>query len=259
MAEIKRGLIHVKPQRLDLMAGGKRRLGSLPLTDGHWGPWLPPPKDQQVNGVEVFDCVSHGTLKAVEILQNHEFGVKNDYSQRFLARMTGTQIYRGNDPGTVAQFLKNKGCTLEQDWTQKNILTFEQFYSAIPWNVQLLALNFCDEFNFGHQWITDVSQRNLMEQLKYSPLGVGVHAWQYDTEREVYVDPDKIPAEHYVVLYDYVPNYYWLVFDSYSQEIKRLDWNYPFEMVKGYTIHRQIVDERFWVKFLVGIRALLGL
>lgn len=255
-----RGLLKVAPTSTDLKKGSKRRLGGGPLTDGHWAKWLPVPKDQQPTlGVEPNDCVSHGTLKAVEILQNFLFSQKNDYSERFLAKMTGTDVLNGNDPNTVAQFLKNKGCALEADWPQSTATSFQGFYANIPQSIQTLALDFVDEFAFGHEWVTDTSQSSLMEALKFSPLGVGVYAWQPGNETGFYVNPMDLPAEHYVTLYDYEANYYWLVYDSYVQEIKKLAWNFPFEMVKRYTLQREIVDERWFVVFLKQIRSILGL
>lgn len=254
-----RGLITIRPKRRDLVAGSKRRLGSVPITDGHWAQWLPAPKDQQINGVEPNDCVSHGTLKAVEILLAQELGEQKDYSERFLAKMTGTDTQLGNDPNTVAQFLKNKGCVLESEWpTTTAITSFAGFYSDIPIPVQDLAQIFVDEFAFGHEWLYDTSAYAIMDALKYSPLGAGVYAWQQNMQTGYYDNPGNLPAEHYVTIYDYEANNYWLAFDSYAQEVKKLAWDFPFSQMKKYTIHRQIIDDTAWGKFLAFIHSMFG-
>lgn len=253
------GLKRVTPHRLDLVKGSKRRLGGLPLTDGHWAAWLPAPKDQQINGVEPNDCVSHATLKCVQILQAQEYGEHNDYSERFLAKMTGTDEKGGNDPNTVAQFLKNNGCVLEADWpTAPSITSFQQFYADIPAPTQTLAKAFVAEFQYGHEWLLDTSPASIMNALHYSPLSVGVYAWQPNQITGYYENPNKFAAEHDICLYDFVANNYWLVFDTYAQEIKKLAWDFPFEMVKKHTLHRQIVDDRWWAIFLRQFKALLN-
>ncbi len=255
-----KGLISVEPKRLDLVAGGKRRLGSVPLTDGHWAPYLPPPKDQRTfNGtVEPNDCVSHAILKAVQILQTQEFGQHNDYSERFLAKMTGTDKTMGNDPNVVAQFLKNKGCVLETDWPQNLVTTLAEFYAPIPIPVQTLALDFPDEFDYGHEWVLDTSAYSLMDALKYSPITVGVYAWLKNPTIGLYNNPGNLKPEHYVVIYDFVENDHWLAYDTYAEEIKSLEWDFPFSMIKKHTLHRQIIDETAWGQFKAFIRKLLN-
>jgi hypothetical protein len=64
---------------------------------------------------------------------------------------------------------------------------------------------------------------------------------------------------HFVCLYDYVDGQFWLAFDSYDQNVKRLAWNFPFALGVRYSLTNQIKNPTAWQKFKSQILAFLGL
>lgn len=251
------GLILVKPTKEDYKQGSKLRLGGLPLvSDGQWDSFVPP-DELQDKGFSSMACTSFGTLNCVEALERQEFGDTTEYSDRFLAGMSGTTQY-GNDPNTVAETLRKKGCALEADWPYgADITTWGQFYQTPPYNIITSALQFIAEYDFGHEWGKN-DQASMMDALRYSPLGVTVYAWNQPDSDGIY-HRNGMSSEHWVMIYGFVANHYWKCFDSYDNTHKKLAWDFGFELVKKYTLHKQVIREDWWVVFVRQFRTLLGL
>lgn len=235
-------------------------LGDAPINPGgHWGSWLPYAENQVINGVEPCDCIANGTLNAVEIMSKFQYQDMTEWSKRYLAQSSGTYP-PGNDPATVAQTLRKKGVVSETLWpTDTSITTLAQFYQEPPGLMTTLALDFIDQYDFSYEFLTSLTPDALKAALEYSPLGVGVYAWQVDPVSGLYVNPNGLPAEHFVCLYDYLEGEYWLIFDSYDQNVKRLVWNFPFALAMRFSLLNQIQNPSAWQKFVSQIRAVLGL
>ncbi len=249
------GLILDKPvPNKDYVFGGDLRLGGDPIVpDGQWDQWVPADEMQNL-AMEPMACATFGTLNCVETLERQEFGDTRNYSDRFLANVSGT-TQMGNSPQTVAETLRKKGCVYESDWPYTSVVdTWEKFYSTIPQRLYTLALTFVAEFAFGHEYV-GTDQQSMMDALKFSPLGVDVFAWVQDTNG-LYYRPANTFSDHWVMIYGYDRNNHWKCFDSYDNTHKKLRWDFGFAMVKRYTLHRQVVNETAWTKFLSLIRSL---
>lgn len=235
-------------------------LGGTPLNPGgHWGGWLPYAEDQQINGIEPCDCIANGMLNAVEIMGRFQYQDMTEWSKRFLAKTSGTYP-PGNDPSTVGNTLRKKGVVNETTWpTDTTITTLAGFYEDIPSPYLTLALDFIDQYDFGYEFLTSLTPADLIAALQLSPLGVGVYAWELDPATGYYVNPNNLPAEHFVCLYDYVEGQYWLVMDSYDQNIKKLAWDFPFALGMRFSLLNQVQNLSAWETFLKQIRAILGL
>ena len=251
------GLIIPKPDRRDYVLGGKKELKGVVLRpDGQWDDFLPPGEIQNL-AVEPEACTSFGTLNVVEMLERQEFGTASEWSDRFLAYISGT-TENGNDPNKVAQTLKNMGVVPETDWPYtKDDNTWNTFYEKPPQNLITKALEFIAEYDFGHQWIPTDPQ-SLMKALQYSPLGAGGFAWAQDADGYYYT-PNGAQPRHWFAIYGYVEGKYWKVFDSYAPYVKTLRWDYDFALAKSYTLHRQVVDNTAWGKFLAFMKQILGI
>ena len=100
-----------------------------------------------------------------------------------------------------------------------------------------------------------------MTALKYSPVGFSTYAWTKD-ENGLYYRPQGETDNHFVCVYGYEEGKYWKVFDSYfdnAQVLKKIRWDSLPMMCYRYTLHRQIVVESWWGKFILQLRSLLGL
>ena len=241
----------------DYTFGATNQLGGVPLVpDGQWDSYLPEAEIQNLNAIEPYACVSFTINNCAEILQRKEFEQVENYSDRFLAKASKTDERMGNDPKTVAQTFRDKGCPKEYEWpfTAK---TFAEFYVEIPKAVYDLALLFKDKFSFGYEWV-GTDQQSMMDALTLSPLGVAVYAWTQDSEG-FYIRPQGARSTHFTVVYGYKRNEYWKVLDSYSNTRKRLRWDFGFEFVQRYTLHAKFSSPTMWEWFLKKLKEILGL
>ncbi len=204
------------------------------ILGGQWDSFLPHPELQRV-GVETMACATFSLLNVVEILEREEFGDKTNWSDRFLAYISGT-TKRGNNPFKVAETLRKNGDVFEREWGNNITLdTWNKYYEIPPQKLYTVARQFLKEYNFGHEWVNS-TQVDMMLALKFSPLTVAGWAWTQDKNGLFYTPKGK-KAVHSFVVYGYVINKYWKVFDSYDNTIKRLRWDYEFSMVQSYTLH----------------------
>lgn len=242
----------------DYIFGAVNQLGGIPLVpDGQWDSFLPVDEVQNMNGIEPYACVSFTINNCIEILQRQEFEQTENYSDRFLATISGTAAKMGNDPKTVGQRFKDNGCPKEYEWPfDSTIDTFEKFYAFIPRALYDLALQFKDKFTFGYEWV-GTTQQSMMDALQYSPLGVSVYAWVQDAG--FYIRPQGASSTHFTVIYGYKRNEYWKCFDSYDNTHKKLRWDFGFEFAQRYTLHAKSSDPTMWEWFLSRLKSILGL
>lgn len=246
---MKYGLILDEKQPEDYQFGSAVSLGSEMLVpDGDWAPWLPIDEYQNL-AMEPMACTSFGTFNCLEALVCFEYRITINYSDRFLAYTSGTTQY-GNSPKTVIDTLRKKGSVTEDLWPYTpDINTWTKFYATPPQNLYTKAVALLAEFSIGYEFVSN-TQAAMMEALKHSPLGVSVYAWDAPDNDGIYHRPQFAQSNHWTMCYGYVPNQYWKIFDSYDNSHKRLAWDFGFEQVFGYTLHRQIVSESWFQKFL---------
>lgn len=237
----------------DYVFGSYGNLGGEVLQpDGKWIKYLPKGETQFNYGFEPNACVSFGTLNGVEILLNRMYGEISNFSDRFLAKVSGTTP-EGNNPQAVAEALRKSGVPREELWPiTSDLTTWDKFYSAIPQSIQTIALEFLSRFAFKHEYV-GTSAASLKEALKYSPLGIAVSAWS--KEGDYYVS--NFPNNHWCTLVGYEDGKYWIIYDSYSQDgefTKKLAWNYNFSVAKRYAINLQAdVKSPAWIQFIVAL------
>jgi len=179
-----------------------------------------------------------------------------NFSDRFLAIASST-TFSGNDPKRVAQTLREKGAIPEELLPfSDNIKTFNEYHSPNPLPSSLLkeGLKFLDKFEISYEWVTPTPE-NLMEELKYSPLGVAVEAWQ---EKDGLYYGGENP-NHFTCLVGYLPGKHWIVYDSYpttgGSYLKNLAWDYSFKIVMSYSLKKKEKKDSWLVEL---IRRLFG-
>lgn len=238
----------------DYIFGGYGSLGGDILQPtGQWLAFVPQGESQRNFGFDPQGCVSWGTENAVEILLRRIYGQTDNFSDRFLAKVSETTT-SGNSPQKVSEALRKKGVPYEAQWPiTEDINSWDEFYADIPQPIQTMALAFTAEFSFQHEYV-GTSPAQLKESLKYSPLGVAVSAWEQDGPYYV----SNFPNNHWCVLVGYKDNDYWIVYDSYPESegdyIKHLAWNYDFSVAKRYKITQQVEKlSNSWWDFLLNL------
>lgn len=249
------GLIIDPIKQEDYLFGADNEIGGLVLKlDGQWLDCLPPGEKQFNYGFEPAACASFGTLNAIEILLRNDYQDIENFSDRFLAKMSGT-TKAGNSPQTVAETLRHNGVCFQAQWDITPDLTdWDKWYAEIPQSIKTLAQQFPAEYYFTHEYVT-TGATTLKSALQYSPLGITVSAWDKDPATGLYVS--TFPNNHWVVLVGYKDQEYWIVYDTYDENgdfVKHLAWNHEFQIAKRYSITIQVKkNSQGWIDFLVQL------
>lgn len=228
--------------------------GCLPtnvkMPDGHgWGAYLPVSEVQERNGLETENCTNYGTLHALATLGKKNFGAQfqTALSERYTGVETGTG-QNGNDPHNVIEIIRTKCGVIPEAFLpfDDSIKTWSQYYSPNPMQLNLwqVGQSWLRKYKVGHQWVFVVSdnqaarQAKMKEALKYSPLAASGFAWAQRESSGLYWSAGN--QNHWFVVYDYVDGVKWLVFDSYDNTRKELEWDYQFGQCKSYTLDLNI-------------------
>lgn len=246
---------------------GDGRLGDVAQNpSGDWTTYLPTDTDQLQNemGYETDSCVSQSILHVIETLARQQFSDTSEYSVRFLATVTGTGQKGGNDAGTVASALESGGCVLESDWPFQ-AATYQDFYTQPPQNLIKLAKAQFVDYSVGSSWLVNPTPAMMLSALRFSPLSLGVFAWPEPDANGIYQNVPGAQPCHQIEVYNAVPNEYWLIWDSYLQQSKKLAWDYQFFTGKRFTLNKTIAttpNPNGWLNmtvFIQFVRNLLGL
>lgn len=175
--------------------------GTIPyevrLETGDWRPYCPT-GEKQKDPAETMACVSFSCNNVLEI-QNKFLGVDVNYSDRFLAKMSGT-TNEGNRLDVVADTARTIGLVLESEYPSTHT-TWQDFYAEVPQSVKDKAVKQVILYEFQ---TNDVA--SLKKQLKQCPLQVTI--------------PQPYPNHAVVLVHiDGTTAYY---FDSYSPFIKTI-------------------------------------
>lgn len=215
---------------------------------GQWTSYLPE-GETQVRQIETSSCTAFGTLNQIEILANQLYSENENYSERYQAIVSGQDRF-GNDPQKVYDSILKSGLISEILHPFGNeIADFNEYLSPKPMSRTLLAegKKWLERFSLKHEYLFHQQssmniaekQRLLLQGLKRSPIACSVLAWRKDGE--LYVKEKGEQDTHWCVIVGYVENEYWLVLDSYaahSEFIKKLAWDYDFQVTKGIWLHR---------------------
>lgn len=204
--------------------------------NGDWTDFLPVKELQNLNNVEPYACVIFTILNCVENLIFKKYGLKRNYSDRFLAAMVGTKG-KGCDPHTACEFLREIGVPPQEIWPfDETINTEEKFFEKPNPKIHRIAREFLDEFEFKHDHVPN-SLVSMKQALKTSPLLISVSAWHQD-EKGMYYDPEGMPNNHATTLF-HITDGYKEVFDTYDNYIKKLKLEDKPSVVKRFYIRKK--------------------
>lgn len=248
MTEIKTGFIPDTPDERDFVFGAKgletKFAGRTIINEsGDWSNWLPT-TEHQAEKYETNSCVSFGSLNVVEILRKHSENIDENLSDRFVARISGTDPYGGNSPRTVANAIKKYWSVKEPEYPRPD--TLEEFYSNIPEKIRSLAIGRGAYYDYGYE---KVKHSDMREALKYSPLGISVPAWFMDSSNR-YHRPEGQRDTHWCVCYAIQPTGDLMVFDSYYPYLKQIKADVVPEVIYSYYLRRQVKNQSAWQTFL---------
>jgi len=227
-----KGLLKDEPDNRDYIFGaGIERKIIRP--DGQWIEFLPT-GELQKNPIETMSCTSQSLLNCIEIINKAKWGESKNYSDRFLAKCSGTTRY-GNGMRTILETLrKYYGTVRENQWDGAGHSSWSKYYKSIPKNILNMAQLWIKEYELEYESV-NLSKNAIMRALQCSPLYVAGFAWV--KQDGLYRSYGR--ANHAFTIVGYKQNEYWLAFDSYSPFLKKLDWNYKFGAIKSIFLEKK--------------------
>lgn len=207
--------------------------------DANWTAYLPSTERQNIN-IETFNCTGFGTLNCLEVLCRKIYGEKDNFSDRFMGIMAGTNP-PGNDPQIVAEAARHEGVIPESllPFSGDSWQEYYSFKGANEANCRVQGQQFLNKYSIGHEYVFNNNvpkdkKLNLMrEALKYSPLGIAVYAWQTNAKGE-YVREGE--PNHWTMAYKIDDQGHIYVFDSYAPYYKTLSADHEIMYAKRYNL-----------------------
>lgn len=144
--------------------------GTLPyeirLKSGDWRPYLPTEEHQYSDNVDTMACVSFSMNNALEIQHKFLTGSEINFSDRFLAKISGTTP-QGNYLYKVADAVRKTGLVTEDIWPAPDHYTWATYYADIPQDVMDQA----KKIDMNYEWLTP-SKDELVKALKQAPVQI---------------------------------------------------------------------------------------
>lgn len=244
----------------DFQFGGERsienKFGALELQpNGDWREFIfDGIVSHQAPGYETNSCVSHGTANALELLRRKLYQYDNDLSDRFIAKLSGTDPSKGNTPKNVAESIRKNFTVWENEWGTKDAKTVEEFYAEIPNNLITLATARGAEYDFGYEYVP-LTLFALRNALKFSPVCLSVPAWFERNGR--YYRPDGVNDSHWVCLMHIDEHGKMYILDSYDPAVKVMEAGFMPQVAMKYHLNKQVVNKSAFAKFLEFIYSIV--
>src|SRR3990167_3503637 len=152
---------------------------------GNWDASLPPGEWQKFNSFESMACVSFSALNSIETQLKHLQGWTPNFSDRFIAKMSGTTP-QGNHLWKVADTIRLEGLVLESDWPTPSQFDWNTYYAEIPETVKAKAI----KYDVAYEWLTSIEKDYILKELKHAPIQIvvnnGTHAVELYNEADVH-------------------------------------------------------------------------
>lgn len=200
--------------------------------DGQWLD-LPVKEIQKQAWGDTQACVSYSALNCLEALLFKKYGITANFSDRFLAKMSGTSK-SGNSMRKVADTIRDVGLVFETEYPAE-ATSWEDYYKDILEEIKTKAEAFKSEYLVQYDSVVNVP-KFIMEALKYSPLQIATYAYG-ELKDGIYQKIDK-QSNHCMMLYGYKENEYWLVYDHYANDKKKFAWDYFFRAIYRFNIQK---------------------
>lgn len=230
---INHGLINQELDGADWVFSGVTGISDFVLQeDGQWED-LPVKEVQRFSWGDSMACVSYSALNCVEAIFIKRYGYEINFSDRFLAKMSGT-TRSGNSMRRVGDTIRDSGLVSEKAYPS-TASSWEDYYKFVPNELMKKGLE------FNKKWLVQYDQvialpQYMMDALRYSPLQVATYAYG-ELVGGVYQDTGK-PSNHAMMVYGYKENEYWKVYDHYERAEKKFAWDTYFRLIYRFNVEK---------------------
>lgn len=196
-----------------------------------WEQWLPVVEYQNLYGFDTMACVTFSFLNCIETIWKFQGNPERNFSDRFLAKVSGTNRY-GNTFDGVTDGARRKGLIDEARYPH-NANSWNEYYKEITDDLLIEANKFLKEYEILDEYVRTYRVNDIKQALTESPLQVTV---KY-ASGEGNLNPTG-EWNHAVTCYGYVENEYWKIYDHYTQTKKRYAWSYEFGAINKFTLQK---------------------
>lgn len=152
--------------------------GTLPYEvrnqSGNWDSFVPLGEWQRNNFVDTMACVTFSLLNCIETQEFYLTGQRINYSDRWIAMMSGTTP-QGNYLYAVADAVRKYGLVKEESWPAPANYTWDSYYAHpdAQKQAQLEAegQEWLKTHNFAYEWLT-TNLDDILKHLKQCPLQI---------------------------------------------------------------------------------------
>lgn len=230
------------------------------MPERDWTYLQPECEIQKTEKVDLMNCVTQASINAISLILQKKFGIKENWSQRFTAKMSGTTT-RGNSLYAVANSIRNDGIVLEVDWSYNKMMSWMQYYAEPYYAVKQKGKKFILEFDVSYEFIP-TNKDTLKDALQYAcPVVIG-YAWA--KEGEVYKDYGYRPNHAFIIgrilsdgkyiAIDSYPTDFIIDENSDKQEFfKTLASGFQFGDALLYTVNLKATDRRSWLYKIIDM------
>lgn len=248
-----------KKDKRDYQFGDGRLMAEVLQENGQWDEYIPDYEAQSNQYFDTMHCWVFGTLNCLETLLRRKYGVKDNYSERYIGVLGGATT-SGGMPRNASEAIRTKGNIKQESLPfSDNIKTFWQYSSPRPMTQNYLNEGklWLNEYTYGYDYVKTTYgswiwrkaieifkrkkvsanwQEIVKDALRFSPLGVSVCAWKFRNGLAYKNSYDR--DNHWLMLYGYEDGKYWKLYDHYNKMFVQAEWNYAFGFIMRYTVYK---------------------
>ena len=193
--------------------------------------------EPQADKYETWGCTIWGSQNMVEIYFKTLFKFEPNYNEIFNYVLAGVNE-NGGSPHNALESFRHDGLIDHKLIPFPD--TFQEFKTTpITEMLKAKGKEWLAQYELKQEWIIKPTKEDIKNNLKFSPIGIGVTAWF--EENGLYVD-NGLPNTHWCVAYGYKETSQGIVlkiFDSYDHSIKLLHPNHNISVAKKILIKKK--------------------
>jgi len=203
---------------------------------GDYSNYIPSTEVQFDSKMDTMNCTCFGLSHVIETLDRVLWQLPAEYSPRYLGKMSGTSPQGNSMTNVLDNCRKICGMVNDSVWPFTQDMSWDTYYASIPQSIIMQGHQWIQQYNLNYSVVSNNKQA-IAEALKYSPLYVCGYAWALG-KNGYYQSWGQ--ANHCFMLIGVDENGAYMVFDSYSPFIKKLDPTYLFGAVFSVTLAKNI-------------------
>jgi hypothetical protein len=203
---------------------------------GQWDDFLPA-YEAQAKLYETWGCTVYGGENHIQFQHKRLYKEEPDYDERFNYVLAGVGV-NGASPHTSYESFRKDGLIKQRplpntykEFSNKSSITQEMIDEGQDWK---------EEYDFKHAWIRTPTKEEIIVELSYSTVGIGVTAW-YEDENGLFIDNGQ-KNTHWCICYGYIKDERGIilkVFDTYDRSKKLLHPDHHISVAKVITLTKK--------------------